>query len=164
MKKLTSKEAKPAAKSVPAAAPVAPKSKAAPKAAQPKKETVAVKKVAPVSKKAAVAAPAPEAPKPVKVPAVKPPVAEAKPVVYTTLIAQVDVGFGNSLYVRGEGAGLSWDKGIAMENVSSDEWKLVINGGNAPVVFKFLVNDERWSTGDDFVAVAGSTASLVPAF
>lgn len=163
MKKLTSKEAKPAAKAVPAAAPVAPKSKPAAKAAQPKKETEAVKKVAPVSKKA-VAVATPEAPKPVKIPAVKPPVAEAKPVVYTTLIAQVDVGFGNSLYVRGEGAGLSWDKGIAMENVSSDEWKLVINGGSAPVVFKFLINDERWSTGDDFVAVAGSTASLVPVF
>jgi hypothetical protein len=32
--------------------------------------------------------------------------------VVTTISASFDVGFGNALYVRGEGAGLSWDKGL----------------------------------------------------
>src|SRR5688572_5617630 len=33
-----------------------------------------------------------------------------RPVV-TTITARVDVGFGNALFLRGEGAGLSWNKG-----------------------------------------------------
>jgi hypothetical protein len=36
-------------------------------------------------------------------------VTTAKPV--TTIEAKIDVGFGNNLFVRGEGPGLSWEKG-----------------------------------------------------
>lgn len=96
------------------------------------------------------------------VPAVKAPVPEGAAV--TTIIAQVDVGFGNGIYIRGEGAGLNWDKGILMENVAADRWQIILRGVTTPVVFKFLLNDETWSVGEDYVITPGSSLALVPLF
>lgn len=52
----------------------------------------------------------PAAAKPVTIkPAVK---TAPSSVVTTKIVALIDVGFGNTLYIRGEGPGLSWEKGI----------------------------------------------------
>jgi hypothetical protein len=131
-------------------------------------------KVAPVIAKPAVAAAkvAPAA-KPTKPVAKKKPVVRAaapavkavvaKPV-QTTVTAQIDIGFGNALYVRGEGAGLSWDKGLLMNCVSDSQWQCVLGESNRPIVFKFLVNDLSWSTGEDYSVAAGSSVVLTPTF
>ena len=93
------------------------------------------------------------------------PAVKVKPtVVVTTISATVDVGFGNGLYVRGEGAGLSWDKGLRMECVSDDRWSLALGESPRSVVFKFLINDETWSTGDDFTVAPGDSITLTPTF
>jgi hypothetical protein len=84
--------------------------------------------------------------------------------VATTIIAQIDVGFGNTLYLRGEGPGLSWEKGTVMDCVSDDKWSLTLGETERPIVFKFLVNDLTWCTGDDFVAQPGSTVTITPVF
>lgn len=116
-----------------------------------------VKKVA--TKKAPVTtAPAKKAAK--KAPAKK----AAKKILETTIIARVDVGFGNTLYVRGEGAGLSWDKGTIMENVSPYEWALKTTQAKTGVVFKFLINDEIWCEGEDLSVSAGGTSISSPTF
>ncbi len=86
----------------------------------------------------------------------------AKPV--TRIIARVDVRFGNSLFVRGEGGGLSWTEGRPMENISADEWKWETEEADSGIVFKFLVNDEIWSNGDDQTVAAGSTSISTPSF
>jgi hypothetical protein len=85
-------------------------------------------------------------------------------VVATTIIAQIDIGFGNILYVRGSGGGLSWDQGLAMENATADQWKITLGKTTNPVTFKFLVNDLTWSAGEDYVVEPGSTITLVPTF
>jgi hypothetical protein len=131
-------------------------------------------KVAPVRVNVAVAArktvPARKPAKPVAkkkpavraaAPAVK--VVAAKPVV-ATITAQIDIGFGNALYVRGEGAGLSWDQGLLMNCVSNSEWQCVLGESARPIVFKFLVNDLSWSTGEDFTVMAGTNVTLTPTF
>lgn len=168
MKKNTSK---PAAKSPAPATKVAPVSKPA----------VAVTKVAPAAKPAAkpapkpapkavakkkvvaepAAAPAVVAPAVAPTPAVKP--VATKPVV-TTITAEIDIGFGNSLYLRGEGAGLSWDKGVLMNCVSDSQWQLALGESARPIIFKFLVNDLSWSVGEDYTVAAGSSVTLVPTF
>lgn len=84
--------------------------------------------------------------------------------VNTTVVATIDVGFGNTLYLRGEGAGLSWEKGTAMDCVSDDKWSFNFGETAQPVVFKFLVNDLSWCTGDDFVAHPGTETVLTPVF
>jgi hypothetical protein len=90
-------------------------------------------------------------------------VAPTKPAT-TTIIANVDVGFGNSLYIRGEGADLSWENGTALENVSPYEWVFCSDTATGEVTFKFLINDEAWADDDDLTVAAGSTSVSSPVF
>src|SRR5436853_2805391 len=40
-----------------------------------------------------------------------------------TIQAKIDVGFGNTLYLRGEGEGLSWNQGIPLTCVDGSTWQ-----------------------------------------
>ena len=84
--------------------------------------------------------------------------------VVTTITAQIDVGFGNAVYIRGDGPGLSWDKGVLMDCVTDHEWQFVAGESARPLVFKFLVNDLSWSAGQDYTASPGSKLTLRPTF
>ena len=127
-------------------------------------KTVAAKKTTAATIKVTTATPvamlAPT-PAPVAAPAVKP--VASKPV-KTTITAKYDVGFGNALFVRGEGPGLSWEKGLAMENVGSDLWRIVLAESARAYTFKFLINDSTWSAGPDFTAACGTNVTLTPEF
>jgi hypothetical protein len=140
----------------PATKPVAPKPVA-------KKPVVAAPP--PVAAKPAVAPKPAAAPKPVAVakaaPAPKP--VASKPV-RTTITAAIDVGFGNALFVRGEGAGLSWDAGVVMDCVDAGQWRIVLPESARGHTFKFLVNDLSWSTGPDYTAASGTSVTLTPEF
>lgn len=74
------------------------------------------------------------------------------------------MGFGNAVYLRGDGPGLSWNKGLPLTCVSSDTWTIAISGAEKPIVFKFLSNDETWSKGEDFVAAPGTSTEFAPTF
>lgn len=123
--------------------------------------------------KTAAAKPAP-APKPAAKPAAKkkpapalapaPIKAVATPPITTTIAARIDIGFGNALYIRGEGPGLSWDRGVKMACVDDDHWEITLGESARPFVFKFLVNDLSWSAGADYVIPSGGTAVIVPTF
>jgi hypothetical protein len=89
------------------------------------------------------------------------PAAGAAPV--TTIIAQVDVGWGNAVYLRGEGGGLSWEKGVPMD-YSEDGWIWSTNSVSEPITFKFLRNDEEWAEGDDLTVAPGGTSLSSPSF
>jgi hypothetical protein len=104
----------------------------------------------------AVAAAKPARKAPAKKPAIK--------TTRTIITAQIDVGFGNALYIRGEGPGLSWDKGIVMDCIADDQWIITISDATMPVVFKFLLNDITWCVGNDYVVEPGGSAALVPVF
>ena len=127
-------------------------------------KTVAAKKTTAATVKSTTATPvamlAPSA-APVAAPAVKP--AASKPV-KTTISAKIDVGLGNALFVRGEGPGLSWEKGLAMENVQNDLWRVVIEESARSYTFKFLINDTTWSAGPDFTAACGTSVTVTPEF
>ena len=157
-KKTTTKKA---AKKVVAKKAPAKKAAAAKKA--PAKKAPAKK--APAKKAPAKKAPAKKAPAK-KAPAKKAPAKKApakKAAAKTSIIARVDVGFGNALYVRGEGAGLSWDKGTALENVTPYEWALS-SSKKGNVTFKFLINDELWAEGENLTVAAGSESISSPTF
>src|SRR5215213_8603318 len=40
-----------------------------------------------------------------------------------TIEAKIDVGFGNALFLRGEGTGLSWNQGVPLTCVDGSTWK-----------------------------------------
>ncbi len=82
----------------------------------------------------------------------------------TSIVAYTDVGFGNTLYIRGEGAGLSWEKGMPLKNISSAEWGLDTNNATGKINFKFLINDQIWAEGDNITIQAGSKSISSPEF
>src|SRR6478735_509210 len=82
----------------------------------------------------------------------------------TFISAQIDIGFGNHLTVRGEGPGLSWDDGLLMDNVGHNLWTVSLSKATKPVTFKVLVNDLSWSTGADFVVAPGKSVTIFPTF
>jgi len=157
--------------------PAAPQVKSVvPKPVEPKpvKKTAAAprKKAEPKAKAPAAPAPVPAAPvvapaaKAAAAPAAKAAAAPAaKPVRKPTVIAaRINIGFGNTLFVRGEGPGLSWDRGLAMDCLADDLWSVSLPGSGNGVVFKFLVNDLSWSAGSDFVVASGDSVELTPSF
>lgn len=143
MKKTTKKTTAPVAPAAVTAAPVAAQSPA------PTKTVVAA---------ATVATPAPVkvAPAPAKTSIVT----GAAPI---TIEAKIDVGFGNKLFARGQGAGLSWDHGIPLECVDSQTWRLIVPAKDK-LQFKLLLNDSIWAQGEDVVAAPGKKVEVTPAF
>jgi len=127
-----------------------------------KKATTTEAPSAKTAKKApAKAAPASTpAPKPAKKAAEKKPVPATAGL--TVVVARVDVGFGNLLFIRGEGPGLSWDRGVPLDCVASDQWTWSTGAASRPFAYKVLINDERWSAGDDFVAEVGVENTISP--
>ncbi|HLP76465.1 MAG TPA: hypothetical protein VK327_06040 [Candidatus Paceibacterota bacterium] len=80
-----------------------------------------------------------------------------------TIEAKIDVGFGNALYVRGEGTGLSWNHGIPLTCVDSSTWKWSAEA-NDKLKFKLLLNDSVWAAGEDIVAAPGQKLQVCPTF
>ncbi len=93
------------------------------------------------------------------------PAAAARPKgIRVAITAKVDVGFGNALFIRGDGAGLSWNKGTLLDCVSNDTWSIVLPSVDKPLAFKLVLNDELWSAGDDYSAAPGDTVTVTPSF
>ncbi len=115
----------------------------------------------PVRPPVAPIAPAEPAVKPApKTPAKKP----APKATSTSVVALIDVGFGNTLYIRGEGPGLSWDRGLPMECSAEDRWTITVSDASVPVIFKLLLNDITWCSGSDFVVEPGASITVTPSF
>lgn len=131
------------------------------KSAAPAKPVAKAKTAAPAKAKAAVSA-KPAAPAAKLAPVTIKPVASKA--VLTTIRARIDIGFGNALTIRGEGAGLSWDKGVVMDCVEADLWRITLPESAHGHTFKFLVNDLSWSTGPDYTVPAGANVTLTPEF
>lgn len=81
----------------------------------------------------------------------------------TTIEAKIDVGFGNKLFVRGQGGGLSWDHGTPLKCVDPQTWQWSGEVNDA-VKFKLLLNDTVWAQGEDLVATPGKRVEICPSF
>jgi hypothetical protein len=133
-----------------------------------KKTTKTAKTPAPATKPTAPAPAlkstvAPKIKKPAAPPTAAPAVAKPKGS-HITITAKVDVGFGNALYIRGDGEGLSWEKGLLLDCISGDAWTVVLQSVEKPVAFKLVLNDQIWSSGEDFHAAPGDTVTVTPVF
>lgn len=82
----------------------------------------------------------------------------------TAVQAKIDVGFGNSIFIRGQGAGLSWDKGLPLTCIEGSAWVWSTKRAKGKVVFKLLLNDQVWAKGEDVVVEAGTKIEIVPVF
>ena len=81
----------------------------------------------------------------------------------TQIKAKIDAGWGNALFIRGNGSGLNWDKGAPLTCVDGSSW-VWQSPATDKVTFKLLLNDEIWSEGQDLVAEPGGKIELRPIF
>src|SRR5450755_4537346 len=95
------------------------------------------------------------------------PVAAAKPTKKTsgtaTIEVKADVGFGNTLYLRGEGKGLNWNQGIPLACVDGSTWQWS-GEADEKLKFKLLLNDAVWAKGEDLVIAPGQKLQVAPSF
>jgi len=82
----------------------------------------------------------------------------------TIVEAKVEVGLGNALYIRGQGDGLSWDKGQPLSPGFGGSWIWKTNKAKGKVLFRLLLNDEIWAKGEDGGVDAGKMIEVVPVF
>ena len=123
----------------------------------------ATKEVASAPAKTVAATPAP---KPVTV-STAPPARETKPYApapkVATIEAKINVGFGNNLFVRGNGPGLSWEHGTPLTCVDEQTWRWTATV-DSELTFKLLLNDSVWAKGEDVVVEPGERIELAPSF
>lgn len=60
----------------------------------------------------------------------------------TRLIVTAYIGIGNRVFIRGDGPGLSWERGVPLEFVSIGKWRWQTSDATQPVQFKIYKNDE----------------------
>jgi Na+-transporting methylmalonyl-CoA/oxaloacetate decarboxylase gamma subunit len=81
------------------------------------------------------------------------------------LVARVLIGIGNKPYVRGEGPGLSPNRGVPMEFVEIGQWRWVAPADAAdPIRVTIYKNDEVPAEGGPIQLHPGETIEVSPAF
>lgn len=68
------------------------------------------------------------------------------------------------LFIRGTGAGLSWDRGIELKNKGNGEWTFETRANFAELEFKILRNDSQWEKGLNHKLEFGKKEELKPNF
>jgi hypothetical protein len=61
----------------------------------------------------------------------------------TRLLVTAYIGIGNKLYVRGEGPGLSWEKGVPLQFVSIGKWRWETPDASESLTLRLYKNDEQ---------------------
>jgi hypothetical protein len=123
-----------------------------------------------IKKSAAMAAQIPSAkittagPAKVATSASKPPTTSAPATgAITTIDVKLDVGFGNAVFLRGQGGGLDWEHGVPLACVDGKTWRW---SGKVkdPITFKPLINDKIWAAGSDLTIKPGQKIEVKPNF
>jgi hypothetical protein len=74
------------------------------------------------------------------------------------------IGIGNKLYLRGEGPGLSWDKGVPLQFVSIGRWRWETDDAAAPVTCKVYKNDKIEAPLGTLTLAPGTEQEVTAAF
>jgi hypothetical protein len=82
----------------------------------------------------------------------------------TRLLATAYIGIGNKLFIRGEGPGLSWDKGVPMQFVSIGKWGWATDEATAPVACKLYKNDETAALSGEIFLEPGKHVEITAIF
>ncbi len=90
--------------------------------------------------------------------------AAKRPAKKTVIFVECDCGFNNHLFIRGEGAGLSWHHGQQLINNKSDEWVFEIAHVEPCIEFKILLNDQVFEIGENHKVKKGQKYQVKPKF
>lgn len=84
----------------------------------------------------------------------------------TKIKVRYNVGWGNSIFIRGSRYPLWWDMGRGAHNEGPDLWTWQterIPAGTC-VEYKPLINDTTWSQGGNYTVCGGQTVEIYPTF
>ena len=82
----------------------------------------------------------------------------------TSVVANVMIGIGNKPYLRGEGAGLSWDEGVPMNFIEIGKWAWTPTRKNAALTVQVYRNDEDPDNGGKIEVKSGEEIEITPDF
>ncbi len=82
----------------------------------------------------------------------------------TRLLATAYIGIGNKLFIRGDGPGLSWDKGVPMQFVSIGKWGWATHDATAPIRAKLYKNDETTGLTGEITMEPGQHVEITALF
>lgn len=82
----------------------------------------------------------------------------------TRLLATAYIGIGNKLFIRGDGPGLTWDRGVPMQFVSIGKWGWSTHDAAGPVRCKLYKNDDLASLAGEIVLEAGRHTEVTALF
>lgn len=82
----------------------------------------------------------------------------------TRLLVTAYIGIGNKLYIRGDGPGLSWDKGLPMKFVSIGKWGWATDEATGPVACKLYKNDETAAVSGEVFLEPGQHVEVTALF
>jgi hypothetical protein len=82
----------------------------------------------------------------------------------TRLLVTAYIGIGNKLFIRGDGPGLSWDKGVPMQFVSIGKWGWASHDITAPIACKLYKNDETAALSGEVLLEPGKHVELTALF
>lgn len=82
----------------------------------------------------------------------------------TRIHVRYDVGFSNSLSIRGKGANLSWERGVPLKNIKPDLWVWETELPATVIEFKILLNDRVYEEGSNRTLKSGSQVEYTPKF
>lgn len=99
-----------------------------------------------------------------KVPSGPKPKKQPSPKILGKVIVKFDVGFGNVLFIRGKGGGLSWDQGIPLRIKGTNEWIWDPKQSFNECEFKVLINDQTYEAGENHRLTCGATIQYTPSF
>ena len=70
----------------------------------------------------------------------------------------------HTLALRGDGAGLTWDQGVALAAGADDTFTFTVADLQAPLAWKPLLDDATWSRGPNYTVAPGATVDVYPHF
>lgn len=82
----------------------------------------------------------------------------------TRLLATAYIGIGNKLFIRGDGPGLTWDRGVPMQFVSIGKWGWSTQEAAGPIRCKLYKNDETAALTGEIVLESGRHTEITALF
>ncbi|HEX2862787.1 MAG TPA: hypothetical protein VHN79_14160 [Lacunisphaera sp.] len=82
----------------------------------------------------------------------------------TRLLVTAYIGIGNKLFIRGDGPGLSWDKGVPMQFVSIGKWGWASHDVSAPMKCRLYKNDDTAALSGEVTLEPGRHAEVTALF
>lgn len=70
------------------------------------------------------------------------------------IVVNALIGIGNKPYLRGDGAGLSPDKGVPMDYIEIGKWRYVLRDFDGELHYTILKNDEVPPNGESNFSIS----------